>query len=759
MGVKEDRTATESIFDSARVRSVVAQPFLVIAMTVGFATQTLAQVTSTTPSTASTALSGASDTLTEIIVTAQKRAENLQDVPIAITAVSGADLQAANVVTANDLPALVSGLSIGNTALYFQPHLRGIGTAAFGPDIENPVALYVDGVYYPSQLEAPTDLIDVSQISVLKGPQGTLFGRNSTGGVIQMTTKDPQQSFGGEAQTSLDNYITSRNYVYVTGGITADLAANASFRYTTQGNGWGRNVYNGEEVERDNKDLTARTKWVYTPAEETTVRLNMDYSNVSNSLGGNFAPAPGTKPLFPGYVATSNPYDIDSYQTGLNHNQNGGISLTVQQGLGFADFVSISSFRSYAFYDNLVVSLTPVPGINIDDVENGRDITEELQLVSKDNHFVQWATGIYLFHNEGSINPINTYLHGFLAPTPFSFGDQEVSDTLVTKSVAPYAQATVEVAPRWHITLGVRDTWEERTLNGSVSGFLENGIPIGLLAPYFNEGSRIDLPSYRAALDYKLTDDILAYLSYNRSFKSGGFNGNNPANAPYLPEVLNAYEIGLKSELLDHRLRVNLAPFYYDYKNIQVTNYIGALTNFYNGAAATLYGIDLDASFQVTKSLQLSATAEELHSDFTSFPKADFSTPLPFGGLAQYTASAAGNQLPYAPKFTFDIGGDYVVELAGEGTLDLNITNEYNSGYFTEADNYLHQPSYDFLNTSASWISPDARLTLKFWGRNLLNKAVESELVTGPPEGYTADYSNPPRTYGVTVLYKFGAQR
>ena len=217
MGVKEDRTATESIFDSARVRSVVAQPFLVIAMTVGFATQTLAQVTSTTPSTASTALSGASDTLTEIIVTAQKRAENLQDVPIAITAVSGADLQAANVVTANDLPALVSGLSIGNTALYFQPHLRGIGTAAFGPDIENPVALYVDGVYYPSQLEAPTDLIDVSQISVLKGPQGTLFGRNSTGGVIQMTTKDPQQSFGGEAQTSLDNYITSRNYVYVTG--------------------------------------------------------------------------------------------------------------------------------------------------------------------------------------------------------------------------------------------------------------------------------------------------------------------------------------------------------------------------------------------------------------------------------------------------------------------------------------------------------------------------------------------------------------
>jgi len=759
MGVKGDRAASGLVFGSARIRRVAVDRFLVSVLTLGFATQALAQLTNTTASASSTSPSGGADTLAEIIVTAQKRAENLQDVPIAITAVSGAALQAANVVTANDLPTVVSGLSIGNTALYFQPHLRGIGTAAFGPDVENPVALYVDGVYYPSQLEAPTDLVDVSQISVLKGPQGTLFGRNSTGGVIQMMTKDPEQSFGGEAQTSLDDYFTSRNYVYVTGGITADLAANASFRYTTQGNGWGRNVYDGEQVERDNKDLTARTKWVYTPAEETTIRLNMDYSNVDNSLGGNFAPAPGTRALFPGYVATSNPYDVDTYQTGFNHNQSGGISLSVQQGLGFADFISISSFRSYAFYDNLVVSLTPVPGINITDVENGRDITEELQLVSKNNKFVQWVTGVYLFHNEGSINPVNTYLHGLLAPTPFSFGDQEVSDTLVTKSVAPYAQATIEVAPRWHVTLGVRDTWEERTLNGSISGFLENGIPIGLLAPYFNEESRIDLPSYRAALDYKLTDDILTYVSYNRSFKSGGFNGNNPANAPYLPEILNAYEIGLKSESLDHRLRLNLAPFYYDYKNIQVTNYIGALVNFYNGASAKLYGIDLDASFQVTRSFQLSATAEELHSDFTSFPKADFSTPLPFGGLVQYTASAAGNQLPYAPRFTFDIGGDYVVELAEAGKIDLNITNEYNNGYFSEADNYLRQPAYDFLNTSASWISPDERLNVKLWGRNLLNKAVESELVTGPPEGYAVDYSYPPRTYGFTLLYKFGAHR
>jgi len=750
MRIHEIRTASGLRFGSAPITRAASHVLILIAWNAVLVTHTLAQVTATAPS-------ATSDALAEIIVTAQKRSENLQDVPIAITAVTRDQLVSANLVTANDLPTLVSGLSIGDTALYFQPHLRGIGTAAFGAGVENPVALYVDGVYYPSQLEAPTDLIDVSQISVLKGPQGTLFGRNATGGVIQMSTRDPQQNFGGEAQTSLDNHITSRNYVYVTGGITSDLAANVSLRYTTQGNGWGRNIYNGDQVERDNKDLSVRTKWVYAPSESTTIRLSMDYSNVSNSLGGNFAPVPGSKPFFPGYMTSSNPYDVDTYQTGRNHEQSGGISLVLQQSLGFADLVSISSFRSYDFYDNLVVSLTPVPGIDINDAENGRDITQELQLVSQNSGFIRWATGIFYFRNEASINPVNTALHGLLAPTPFSFGDQEVVDTLTTESVAPYAQATVELTPRAHLTLGVRDTWEERKLNGSIHGFLENGFPIGLLAPYFDETIRLQLPSYRAAFDYKVADDFLAYVSYNRSFKSGGFNGNNPANKPYLPEILNAYEIGLKSESLDHRLRLNLAPFYYDYKNIQETNYIGALANFYNGAAAKLYGIDLDGSFQVTKSFKLSATAEALHSNFSSFPKADFSTPIPSGGIAQYTASAAGNRLPYAPQFTLDISGDYVVDLP-TGKLDFNITNAFNSGYYTEADNYLRQAAHDLFNASVGWTSPDERLNVKLWGRNLLNKVVESEEVTGPPEGYTVDYSNPPRTYGFTLLYKFGAQ-
>ena len=200
-----------------------------------------------------------------------------------------------------------------------------------------------------------------------------------------------------------------------------------------------------------------------------------------------------------------------------------------------------------------------------------------------------------------------------------------------------------------------------------------------------------------------------------------------------------------------------MAPFYYSYKNIQETNYLGVLANFYNGAAGTLYGIDLVSIFQVTKSFSVSATAEVLHSRFASFPAADYSTQIPTGGVAQYTANAAGNQLPYAPRLTVDISGDHVVELP-IGKLDFNITDAYNNGFYAEADNFLRQPAYDWLNVSIARTSPDERLNVSCGRAICLDKIVESEGVTDPPEGYTVDYSNPPRTYSLTVLYKFGSK-
>ena len=695
-----------------------------------------------------------SGALQEVVVTAQKRSENLQRVPISVAAISGDQLGAAGIVDSSQLSAVVPGLSLGLTTQNFEPHLRGIGTTSNGPGIENPVALYVDGVYYASQLMGLTDLTDVTQVSVLKGPQGTLFGRNATGGVIQLTTRDPTEQFGGIARTELDNFLTTRNMLYVTGGVAPGLSANLSAHYSTQGDGWGKNLASGEDIHKIFHDVSVRNKWLYKPTDETTVRLNMDFSDLGNNLGPNLRPAPGTVPFMPRFQATSNPYDIDSYINNHTYERRGGISLSIDQNLGFAHLVSISAYRQFHFSTVFAPSATSVPGLDIPFVQDGKQVTEELQLVSPSGETFNWVAGAYYFYGHEILDPFQIFLHG-----PFDAGlsQIDINDSETTRSLAGFAQSTVQILPRTNLTLGLRYTHERRLFSGSETGFVGPAIPIGPLIPYADAEKDADKLTWRVALDYQFTDDVLGYASYNRGFKSGGFNAFDPTNPPYNPEVLDAYEVGLKSELLDHRVRVNSAAFYYKYTQIQVTRYTNTAV-VYNGASAKLYGLDLDAEARVTSNLRLNAGVEWIHSYFDSFPAAQFSTPLPDGGVSVYSGNAEGHRLPFTPVATFDIGADYLFEVAGS-SFDFNVTNAYNSGYFSEPDNYLRQPAYDYINASLAWTAPNRGLTVTLWGRNLADKAVAGQLATGAPQGYSADFTNPPRTYGITAVYNFGSTR
>jgi iron complex outermembrane recepter protein len=703
---------------------------------------------------AQTATPEDSGALQEVVVTAQKRSENLQKVPISVAAISGDQLGASGIVDSSQLSAVVPGLSLGLTTQNFEPHLRGIGTTSNGPGIENPVALYVDGVYYASQLMGLTDLTDVAQVSVLKGPQGTLFGRNATGGVIQLTTRDPTEQFGGIARTELDNFLTTHNMLYVTGGVAPGLSANLAAHYSTQGDGWGKNLASGEDIHKIFHDVSVRNKWLYKPTDDTTVRLNMDFADLGNNLGPNLRPAPGTVPFMPGFQATSNPYDIDSYINNHTYERRGGISLSVDQNLGFAHLVSISAYRQFHFSTVFAPSSTSVPGLDIPFVQDGKQVTEELQLVSPTSETFNWVAGAYYFYGHEILDPFQIFLHG-----PFDAGlsQIDINDSETTRSLAGFAQTTVQVLPKTHLTLGLRYTHERRLFSGSETGFVGPAIPIGPLIPYVDAEKDADKLTWRAAFDYGFTDDLLGYVSYNRGFKSGGFNAFDPTNPPYNPEVLDAYEVGLKSELLDHRVRVNSAAFYYKYTQIQVTRYTNTAV-VYNGASARLYGLDLDAEARVTSNLRLNAGVEWIHSYFDSFPAAQFSTPLPDGGVSVYSASAQGHRLPFTPVATFDVGADYLFDVAAS-SFDFNVTNAYNSGYFSEPDNYLRQPAYDYINASLAWTTPKRGLTITLWGRNLANKAVAGQLATGAPQGYSADFTNPPRTYGITAVYNFGSTR
>ncbi len=266
---------------------------------------------------------GDGEALADIVVTAQKREENLQRVPISIAAVSPTQLENAAVLTANDLPRVVPGLTLLNSGGVITPRLRGVGTTSVTPGNEAPVAIYVDGVYYSFQPEVNLDLFDVTQVSVLKGPQGTLFGRNATGGVVQFTTRDPTQDFELKLATSLDNYLTSRSNIYIGGGLADDVAAGLAVSYVTQGRGWGKNLFNGNDAHRIKHSVTLRGKLVY-DGPDTTAKLSVDYGDTSDNLATAYRPYPGYDVQFPS-PQSPDKWDVNSYLDGFYTFAGGGV--------------------------------------------------------------------------------------------------------------------------------------------------------------------------------------------------------------------------------------------------------------------------------------------------------------------------------------------------------------------------------------------------------------------------------------------------
>jgi len=287
-------------------------------------------------------------TLAEVVVTAQRRAENLQRVPISVSVVTAQSLEVAGIDSTTQLAQAFPGVSTRVTDNQLEPYVRGVGTAAAGPGIENPVALYVDGVYYGSQVATAFSLIDVDQVAVLKGPQGTLFGRNATGGVVQITTRDPSQEATGTFRLSYENYQTVTADGYVAGGITPDLAASLTARYSAAGEGWGRNIATGEENHKlfGDKDFHAKLK--FTPDDETTIHLVGDWSEKTDNLGPNLVQSPSiyATDLLPGYTATNNPWDNDSHINNGNRFVADGVSLRIDRELSSIRLASISAYRS-----------------------------------------------------------------------------------------------------------------------------------------------------------------------------------------------------------------------------------------------------------------------------------------------------------------------------------------------------------------------------------------------------------------------------
>ena len=698
------------------------------------------------PTTPESVQSSSTDSgLQDIVVTAQKRSERLQDVPIAITAVEGPALQARGIASTVDLPQVAPGLNVRVTNSLFQPTIRGIGTSA--AYTENPTSLYVDGVYVVDQRAALLDLNDIQQVAVLKGPQGTLFGRNSTAGVIQITTRRPDDQFHVQAGVSVDNYETVRTDGYVSGPIASGLSASVSATYAKQGVGWGKNLTTGEDAGILRHDFAVRGKLVYNPSSATLITLIGQHFNLRND-GGPSRPYRGTSFAYPGFGPTRSRYDSYAGTNKIIQQDGDSASLSIDQDLGFARLVSISSYqhvdgRSVFDVDGVAAPLFLV----VIPRTPSTAYTQEVQLTSRGNSAFTWVLGAFYIHNDQKVDPSTSFIQPPFFPASAVLTRRSEQKT---ESIAGFGQATLRLGEATHLTGGVRYTYEKRDFDGIQTVAVNGGPPAG--AP-LNPSVSVNKPTFRASIDHRFTPDILGYVSFNTGFKSGGFNVLSPTSPAYAPEKINAYEAGVKTDLLDRRLRLNVSGFYYDYTNIQISQIINNVSIISNAASARIYGADIDLQAKLADGLLLSGGLELLHARFRRFDNAQLITPLATGGALVSSASAAGNKLPLAQDVSGNLALDYDFPLAG-AKAHFNVTGSYQGNYAFEPDNVTTQPSYVMLNTSLRISLPGDRLSVSFFGKNLLNEYVVANVTTNKFAVTTLD-TYAPRTYGVGLRYEF----
>lgn len=696
------------------------------------------------PATAPVAEQGQGD----IIVTAQRRAENVQRVPLSITALNSEQLATQGIRSVADLGGKVPSLTVQKFNGIVQPFLRGIGSSTSTAGVESSVAVYVDGVYFSRLPSSFFDLASVQRVEVLKGPQGTLFGRNSTGGVINVITRKPSHDTEVSGTLGYGRFDAVDGNLYATTGLGDSAAISLSIVGKTS-DGFGKNTANGHRYGYEDSVLT-NAKLLWEPSSNTEITIAGFYSWSKNS--GNKAAFPGTSSttLTHYYVDRSDNGVYTSDQIGfynsisdpdqqdIFHTYGGSVHL--DQDIGFAKIVSISGY-SHVSQDSQYTEYLPVKEFLVPAYARVDLYTQELQLVSQSGSPLNWILGLYYLDNKTKYTKDTVFdIPLFYGNTPLSAPAQQKVETY-----AAFAQAGYHLSPSLNLTVGFRYTWDKTSAEGTVGG-------IQVFAP---DTTKVDKASYKVALDYQIGRDLMVYGLFAHGFKSGAYNILTYSSTPTAPEQLDDYEIGFKSQFLDNRIRLNAAAFYYDIKNPQVQLIQNGTTFLSNAGAARVKGAEADLSIKATQGLTFRTSIAYMDAKYTDYKNAPAGRPdFVVGGSIQLpNIDASGNRLPFAAKWSFNIGSDFSLDTPA-GKVTLTADWFHNSGYTFEPDQFLRQGAYDLVNAQVR-IQASENVALRIWGRNLANERI----VAGAASQYGyAGYPwspAPPLTFGGAVDFKF----
>lgn len=725
---------------------------------------------------------GQSVALEEVVITAQRREENLQKAAVAVSAVAGDTLTKSSVSQATDITRLIPVIQIAPAASLTQIYLRGVGTFGANAFAEQGVAFNLDGVYL-SRPTAPAGLFyDVERIEVLKGPQGTLYGRNATGGAVNVITAKPKLgSNSGQFTAEYGNYDAIKAFGAVNVGLGQDVALRVAGQLAKH-DGYFSDGYDDE----DTKAIRAQLR--YAPAGGFEANVSIDYADIGGmGSGGTIMPlvngdarlGPSDPKVIAAYVArtpTAPVPQIVAKDDGYQNNKFLGLQSTLKGDLGFADLTVIPAwrkadvdFRSYA------------SGFLIDITEKSEQSSLEARLSGKTDR-LNWVVGAYGFSE--FVNADQLFDQG-------SNGSY-IRSKLKTQSVAVFGQASWSLTDRLRATGGLRWTKDNKRQNSYAEsrpfvGFTTTFTPIIQVVPTTAVSDvDFDKVTWKAGLDYDLGEHSLLYGSISTGYKSGvlfAARGQNWSR----PEELTAYTIGSKNRFFENRLQLNVEAFYWDYKDQQISH-LGAvqaattpagpiyapLFMTENAGKATIYGVELEGLFQATPRDLLSANVQYLHGQYDELRYQAYSTtgPAPAIGCATtlttqtgassaariYNVDCSGRPLVNAPKWIVNLGWEHTFPLATGGKIVAGADTRLESARYLSID-YLEQGrqgAYAMSNARVTYEAPGGEWSLTGYVNNIEDKVVFANSLQSPAKaGVIYNQVRPPRTYGLRVSKSF----
>jgi iron complex outermembrane recepter protein len=697
----------------------------------------------------------ANEQLTDIIVTAQRRAQNLQDAPLSVTALSAEALGERSVVTIRDVALNVPNTNatpgfLGNPgdATFY---IRGIGQEDPSATRDAGVGIYLDGVYLGRSQGAALDTLDVERIEVLRGPQGTLYGRNTIGGAVNVITLAPDQQFRLRAFVGAGSRSRLEGKAYLNLPILKDrVAMSIALSGRTQ-DGWGRSTTTGQRL-GDVRSVSGRTKLGWTPTDNLSVTLVGDFIDFNGTGAPNILRSfnPGITPVgipLPSPVALAPQicaeFCRDSAQGAdvSNRSRSRGVAGIIEWSAADLTIKSITGNRWLTQRDAFDTDASSFTTYDQQGFIDAEQFSQELNVSGKAFDRIDFLLGGYYFlENVDQRRPTN--LGSFVdVANPATVSAPFVRFLLNSKtrveSYALFSQVTVRFTDKLSFTGGLRYTHEDKSIvRGSQIDNRAGGLgtsvipPLAatppLLLPIASAPQSITYQpmTWRAGLEWKATPDIMVYGSAARGFRSGGYNAQstNPTeDVAFLPETTTSYEFGVKTELFDRALRLNFAGFYTNYNEIQFLTFQGNFSIIANAAQATIKGLELEFSTREFAGFSFDGSVGYLDARYSATGPF-LAAPSPTNPTPRRLST--GDPLPFASEWSTVVGAQYKVALEASGTVRARVDLRYRSayGFFGNALIADRQPGYALVNMRLTWTDAKERLSVAAYGTNVFNQ-------------------------------------